>query len=315
MGFHGGPGRGGDGSAQMGGLMGGGSSHQGGWENDGGNFDRPGYSVTFANGGAGNHTPLRPYMGWDNSQSNGNGTTTTSGSDGSTTTAPATATTSTPTSATPSNPAANSDGPGFQMNRGGTFGFMGVGNTGGGGPGFIMGGNSGGMGRGGGSNPFNLNSGSTAATAVQTAFDALKTELKNDVPSGAKPSYASIGTLMDDLDAIKNGTLTGSDATTKVQADEAAALTAIGVTADQITAIQADEAALVAAIKAANTLSSSSDGSTAVTSSASPHDPMEAMTDVPLLPFLTQLRQNDPSGSPSTTTSPTSTGTVDTPST
>lgn len=221
MGFQRGMNRGGNDPAETVDFNGdGGSFERGGFSSDrvsfangGGNSNGFGFSNIFANGRAGNDSPFRPYMGWDNLQSTENGTA-----------------------------------------------------------------------------------------------------LKNDVPSGAKPSYASIGTLMDDLDAIKNGTLTGTEATTKVQADEAAALAAIGVTADQIAAIQADEAALVEAIKAANT-SSSSDGSTAATSSAKPHDPMEAMTDVPLLPFLTQLRQNDSNGPLGASTSPTSTTTSDTSST
>ena len=140
---------------------------------------------------------------------------------------------------------------------------------------------------------------------VKTAFDTLKTELRNDIPVGAKPTYASIGTLMDDLDAIRGGSLTGAEATSKVRADEAAALSALGVSDDQITTIQSDEAALVSAIEAVNNTSSNGDSN-----STAANTPLNDLTDVPLLPFLTQLRQNqrmDGSGSVSGNTNSSST--------
>jgi hypothetical protein len=178
----------------------------------------------------------------------------------------------------------------------------------GGGPAGIPGGRLGGIN--GSSNSFDLTLNQNSE--VKTAFDTLKTELRNDIPVGAKPTYASIGTLMDDLDAIRGGSLTGTDATSKVQADEAAALSALGVSDDQITAIQTDEAALVSAIEAVNSTTSSGDSNSTPTST-----PLGDLADVPLLPFLTQLRQNqrmDGSGSGSasgnTTSSSTDTSTT-----
>jgi hypothetical protein len=158
-------------------------------------------------------------------------------------------------------------------------------------PGGMRGGRIGG--RDGSSNAFDLVL--NQSSEVKTAFETLKTELQNDIPGGAKPTFTSIGTLMDDLDAIRNGTLTGTDATAKVQADEAAALSALGVTNDQITTIQTDETALISAVDALNDTSSS--GSSSSTPSNSRFDDL---TDVPLLPFLTQLRQNQRLDAPGT---------------
>jgi hypothetical protein len=61
-----------------------------------------------------------------------------------------------------------------------------------------------------------------SSSAVQQAFQTLQTDLENDIPSGSKPTHASVGALQDDLDAIRAGTLTGSAAETKIQADQAA---------------------------------------------------------------------------------------------
>ncbi len=88
-------------------------------------------------------------------------------------------------------------------------------------------------------------------SAVQTAMQTLQTDLKNDVPSGAKPTHASVGALQDDLDAIRQGTLSGTAASTKIQADQAAILTSMGLTQAQVTQIQSDQQALQTAITAA----------------------------------------------------------------
>ena len=74
--------------------------------------------------------------------------------------------------------------------------------------------------------------------------------------------------LEDDLDAIRKGTLSGSAATTKVQADQAAILTSMGLTAAQVTQIQSDQQAVQTAITAASS-STSTSGSTSGTVSTS----------------------------------------------
>ncbi len=85
-------------------------------------------------------------------------------------------------------------------------------------------------------------------SAVQSAMQTLQTDLKTDIPSGAKPTHASVGALEDDLDAIRKGTLSGSAATTKIQADQAAILSSMGLTAAQVSQIQSDQQALQTAI-------------------------------------------------------------------
>ena len=42
-------------------------------------------------------------------------------------------------------------------------------------------------------------------SAVQQAFQTLQTDFKNDVPSGAKPTHASVGALEDDLRSDPQG--------------------------------------------------------------------------------------------------------------
>ncbi len=103
------------------------------------------------------------------------------------------------------------------------------------------------------------------SSAIQTAFQALQTDLKTDTPSGAQPKYAAIGQVEDDLGAISKGTLTGSQATTTVQTDSAAVLSSMGLTSTQITQVQADQAALASAIQA-----NSSQPATTSSSTSSP---------------------------------------------
>ena len=92
-----------------------------------------------------------------------------------------------------------------------------------------------------------------SSSAVQTAFQTLQTDLKNDIPSGAQPTHASVGALEDTLDAIRKGTLTGTAAQTQIQSDQAAILTSMGLTQAQITQIQTDQTALQTAISSAST--------------------------------------------------------------
>jgi len=107
-----------------------------------------------------------------------------------------------------------------------------------------------------------------SSSGVQQAFQTLQTDLKNDIPSGSKPTHASIGALQDDLDAIRAGTLSGSAAQTKIQADQAAILASTGLTQAQITQIQSDQQALQTAIQTASSASTSTttSGSTSTTS-------------------------------------------------
>ena len=91
-----------------------------------------------------------------------------------------------------------------------------------------------------------------SSSAVQQAFQTLQTDLKTDLPSGAKPTHASVGALEDDLDAIRKGTLSGTAAQTKIQADQAAILSSTGLTQTQITQIQTDQQALETAITTAS---------------------------------------------------------------
>jgi hypothetical protein len=103
---------------------------------------------------------------------------------------------------------------------------------------------------------------SGTTSAIQTAMQTLKTDLQNDTPSGAQPTYASIGAVQDDLDAIRKGTLTGTAAVTKVQTDTAGVLSSMGLTATQITQIQTDQQAVESAIAANSSSSTSSTSST-----------------------------------------------------
>ena len=103
-------------------------------------------------------------------------------------------------------------------------------------------------------------------SSVQTALQTLETDLKNDTPSGAKPTHASIGQLQDDLASIHKGTLTGTAATTAIQNDQTAILTSLGLTSAQITQIQSDQQALQTAIQSASSSTSTSSSTTSTTS-------------------------------------------------
>jgi hypothetical protein len=66
-----------------------------------------------------------------------------------------------------------------------------------------------------------------SSSAVQQAMQSLQSNLRTDVPSGARPTHESVGALEDDLDAIRKGTLSGTAAQTKIQSDQAAVAMAI----------------------------------------------------------------------------------------
>jgi antitoxin component of RelBE/YafQ-DinJ toxin-antitoxin module len=123
---------------------------------------------------------------------------------------------------------------------------------------------------------------SSNASAIQTAFQALQTDLNNDTPSGAQATHASIGQVEDDLDAISKGTLTGSQAVTTIQTDTSAVLSSMGLTAAQISQIQADQSAIETALPANSsqstaTTSSSSNSSTSPTSIAGVEATMQSV--------------------------------------
>jgi antitoxin component of RelBE/YafQ-DinJ toxin-antitoxin module len=113
--------------------------------------------------------------------------------------------------------------------------------------------------------PTTTNSGTPPApsSGVQSAFETLQTELKNDTTSGAAPSHAAIGTVQDDLDAIRKGTLTGTAAVSQVQTDATAVLTSMGLTAAQVSQVQADQQALASAIASDPNRPSMTSGSSA----------------------------------------------------
>jgi hypothetical protein len=94
-------------------------------------------------------------------------------------------------------------------------------------------------------------------------LQTLQTDLSTDDPNGTAPTHASVGAVLDDLDAIRKGTLTGSAAVSQVQTDAPAVLTSMGLTTAQLTQIQSDQAAVAAAIQ-----SSSSSATSTITSSA-----------------------------------------------
>jgi trimeric autotransporter adhesin len=107
-----------------------------------------------------------------------------------------------------------------------------------------------------------------SSSAVQQAFQTLQTDLKSDLPNGSKPTHASVGALQDDLDAIRQGTLSGTAAQTKIQADQAAILSSAGLTQAQITQIQSDQQALQTTITTASTSASTSAASSGTASTS-----------------------------------------------
>ncbi len=106
-------------------------------------------------------------------------------------------------------------------------------------------------------------------SAVQSAMQTLQTDMKTDIPNGAKPTHASVGALEDTLDAIRKGTLSGTAATTQIQTDQAAILTSMGLTAAQVSQLQADQQALQTAISNASTSTSMTTTSTGITTTSS----------------------------------------------
>ncbi len=147
-----------------------------------------------------------------------------------------------------------------------------------------------------------------SSTAVQTAFQTLQTDLKNDIPSGAQPTHASVGALQDDLDAIRKGTLSGTAAQTKIQSDQAAILSSMGLTQAQITQIQTDQTALQTAISSASSTSTTTSGSTATSTSGSTSTSTSATTtsgpssaiQTAMQTLQTDLQNDTPSGAQAT---------------
>jgi hypothetical protein len=149
-------------------------------------------------------------------------------------------------------------------------------------------------------------SGSTSYTAmrssaVQQAMQTLQTDLKNDTPSGAQPTFESMGQLEDDLDAVRKGTLSGSAADTQIASDQAAMLTSMGLTQTQITQIQTDAQAVVTAIQtssSSSTTSTSTSSSTSTTSSSTSTTSSSTTSTVQtaLQTLQSDLKSDTPSG-------------------
>jgi hypothetical protein len=135
-----------------------------------------------------------------------------------------------------------------------------------------------------------------SSSAAQSAFQTLQTDLKNDVPSGATPTHESVGALEDDLEAIHKGTLSGTAATTKIEADQAAILTSMGLTTTQIAQIQTDQQALQTAIQTASTSSTSSTTSGSTTSSSASTSTVETAINT----LQADLKTDTPSGAQAT---------------
>jgi hypothetical protein len=139
-----------------------------------------------------------------------------------------------------------------------------------------------------------------SSSAVQSAFQTLQTDLKNDIPSSATPTHASVGALQDDLDAIHKGTLSGTAAQTKIQADQAAILTSTGLTSAQVAQIQSDQSALQTAIQTASSSSSTSTStSTSTTTPTMPNAPSSAVQTA-MNTLQTDLKTDTPSGAQAT---------------
>lgn len=106
-----------------------------------------------------------------------------------------------------------------------------------------------------------------ADTAVQSASQALQTDIRGALSANAQPTFASIGQVLDDLGAINKGTLTGSQALAAVKTDTATVFSGAGATAGQVAQIQSDQVALATAIQSAQTPSSGSSTASSSTSS------------------------------------------------
>ncbi len=107
-----------------------------------------------------------------------------------------------------------------------------------------------------------------SSSSVQQALQTLQTDLKTDTPSGAQPTFASMGALEDDLSAVHKGTLTGSAAQSQIASDQAAMLTSMGLTQTQITQIQTDAQAVATAIQSSSSTSTSAAATSTSTSTS-----------------------------------------------
>ncbi len=101
----------------------------------------------------------------------------------------------------------------------------------------------------------------SSTSTVQSAYQTLQSDLKADTPTGARPTHASVGAVLDDLAAIRKGTLSGSAAVSQVQTDAAAVLSSMGLTQTQVSQIQSDQQAVQSASQASSSASTSTSGS------------------------------------------------------
>ncbi len=81
----------------------------------------------------------------------------------------------------------------------------------------------------------------TLSAAATTAMRKLQTDLKADVPAGAKPTAASLANLKTDMTAIHQGSLSGTAAQTTIASDQAAILASMGLSSAQVAQITADQ--------------------------------------------------------------------------
>jgi antitoxin component of RelBE/YafQ-DinJ toxin-antitoxin module len=132
-------------------------------------------------------------------------------------------------------------------------------------------------------------------SGVQSAMQTLQTDLKTDISSGARPTHASVGGLEDDLASIRQGALSGTAASTKIQADQAAILSSMGLSAAQVSQIQSDAQALQTAISNASTRTTgTSSATTSTTTSGMPPAPSSAVQTA-MHTLQTDLQNDSPS--------------------
>ena len=97
-----------------------------------------------------------------------------------------------------------------------------------------------------------MNTPPTMPAAVTTAQATLQTDLNAALPTGFQtPSKDALDALQTDLKAQRAGTLTGTAATDKIQADKDAILASTGLTSSQVAAVDAASKQLETDMKAA----------------------------------------------------------------
>ncbi len=83
-----------------------------------------------------------------------------------------------------------------------------------------------------------------SSSAVGQAFQTLQTDLQTDVPSGARPTHASVGALEDDLVRFAKARSAEPRRRRRSRLTRRAILTSMGLTQAQVTQIQSDQQAI-----------------------------------------------------------------------